>query len=85
LFLWGNFSNLGQLVSLYIYYDPLRLTLKDLKTALDQIEHELERTNKTPPLLLGLKVKLYCISYLFTETSMTLTAFPSSKEAKEAA
>ncbi len=35
--------------SLCIYYDPLRLTLKDLKTALDQIEHELERAKKTPP------------------------------------
>ena len=35
--------------SLCIYYDPLRVRLKDLKTALDPIEHELERAKKTPP------------------------------------
>ncbi len=35
--------------SLCIYYDPLRLTLKDLKTKISQIEHELERAKKTPP------------------------------------
>jgi KipI family sensor histidine kinase inhibitor len=35
--------------SLCIYYDPVKLSLKDLKTRLSQIEHELERTKKTPP------------------------------------
>jgi len=35
--------------SLCIYYDPLRLRLKDLKTRLCQIEHELGRAEKTPP------------------------------------
>ena len=35
--------------SLCIYYDPLRVRLKDLKTRLSQIEHELEKAGKTSP------------------------------------